>query len=125
MPTTARLPLGWTEQLNGKAFSAENTPDVIRPSPREAAGPGSLWQKTPHQSAAFYRLPNADAHSLVNAEQLNGKELSYNNILDTDACWTLAREFDEPARGYSEAPEPLRFGYGRYGRRGLRQSVRV
>ena len=33
----------------------------------------------------------------MNAEQLNGKELSYNNILDTDACWTLAREFDEPA----------------------------
>ena len=31
----------------------------------------------------------------MNAEQLNGKELSYNNILDTDACWTLAREFDE------------------------------
>ena len=53
--------------------------------------------KNPYQSAAFYRLPNADAHSLVNAEQLNGKELSYNNILDTDACWTLAREFDEPA----------------------------
>ncbi len=33
----------------------------------------------------------------MNAEQLNGKELSYNNILDTDACWTLVREFDEPA----------------------------
>ena len=58
---------------------------------------GLRYGENPHQSAAFYRLPNADAHSLVNAEQLNGKELSYNNILDTDACWTLAREFDEPA----------------------------
>ena len=55
------------------------------------------YGENPHQSAAFYRLPGASEHSLVNAEQLNGKELSYNNILDTDACWALAREFDEPA----------------------------
>lgn len=56
------------------------------------------YGENPHQDAAFYRLDEfASAHSLVNAEQLNGKELSYNNILDTDACWTLVREFDEPA----------------------------
>ena len=55
------------------------------------------YGENPHQQAAFYRLPNAPEHSLVNAEQLNGQELSYNNILDTDACWTLVREFDEPA----------------------------
>ena len=36
-------------------------------------------------------------YSLANATQLHGKELSYNNILDTDACWSLVREFDEPA----------------------------
>ncbi len=56
------------------------------------------YGENPHQQAIFYRLDEfASAHSLVNAEQLNGKELSYNNILDTDACWTLVREFDEPA----------------------------
>ncbi len=56
------------------------------------------YGENPHQNAAFYRVDEfASAHSLVNAEQLNGKELSYNNILDTDACWTLVREFDEPA----------------------------
>ena len=59
---------------------------------------GLRYGENPHQSAAFYRVPElATEHSLVNAKQLNGKELSYNNILDTDACWTIAREFDEPA----------------------------
>ena len=56
------------------------------------------YGENPHQSAMYYRMPEfATEHSLVNAEQLNGKELSYNNILDTDACWAIAREFDEPA----------------------------
>ena len=59
---------------------------------------GLRYGENPHQAAAFYRLDElAHEHSLVNAEQLNGKELSYNNILDTDACWSLVREFDEPA----------------------------
>ena len=56
------------------------------------------YGENPHQEAVFYRMDEyATPHSLVNAEQLNGKELSYNNILDTDACWALVREFDEPA----------------------------
>ena len=42
----------------------------------------------------------------MNAEQLNGKELSYNNILDTDACWSLVREFDEPAVVISKHQNP-------------------
>lgn len=55
------------------------------------------YGENPHQSAAFYRVPAfATEHSLVNAQQLNGKELSYNNILDTDAAWTLVREFEDP-----------------------------
>lgn len=56
------------------------------------------YGENPHQHAAFYELPGfAGEYSLAGAEQLNGKELSYNNILDTDAAWTLVREFDEPA----------------------------
>ena len=56
------------------------------------------YGENPHQNALYYRLDEfAQPHSLVNAEQLNGKELSFNNILDTDACWSLVREFDEPA----------------------------
>jgi len=54
------------------------------------------YGENPHQSAAFDRLPDARAHSLAQAQQLQGKELSYNNILDADACWSAAREFDGP-----------------------------
>ncbi|MDZ4179982.1 MAG: bifunctional phosphoribosylaminoimidazolecarboxamide formyltransferase/IMP cyclohydrolase, partial [Coriobacteriia bacterium] len=56
------------------------------------------YGENPHQDAAFYRFVDARPHTLARAEQLQGKELSYNNILDTDACWTAVREFvDEPA----------------------------
>lgn len=54
------------------------------------------YGENPHQQAAFYRRSQATPHSLVNAEQLNGKPLSYNNLLDTDACWSIVREFDQP-----------------------------
>ena len=55
------------------------------------------YGENPHQTAAFYRRSTASVHSLANAQQLNGKPLSYNNLLDTDACWSIMREFaDEP-----------------------------
>jgi phosphoribosylaminoimidazolecarboxamide formyltransferase/IMP cyclohydrolase len=54
------------------------------------------YGENPHQQAAFYRsvMPGP---SLASAQQLNGKELSYNNIIDVQAAWDIAREFDEPA----------------------------
>jgi phosphoribosylaminoimidazolecarboxamide formyltransferase/IMP cyclohydrolase len=56
------------------------------------------YGENPHQSAAFYRHVDAKPHTLALAEQIQGKELSYNNILDTDACWSAVREFaDKPA----------------------------
>ncbi len=55
------------------------------------------YGENPQQVAAFYAIPNAPEHSLVNAVQVQGKELSYNNLLDTDAAWNLVREFDGPA----------------------------
>ena len=55
------------------------------------------YGENPHQKAAFYRDLGDVAGTLPAAKQLHGKELSYNNILDTDACWSLVREFDEPA----------------------------
>ena len=55
------------------------------------------YGENPHQTAAFYRRSTASVHSLANARQLNGKPLSYNNLLDTDACWSIMREFtDQP-----------------------------
>jgi phosphoribosylaminoimidazolecarboxamide formyltransferase/IMP cyclohydrolase len=55
------------------------------------------YGENPYQEAAFYRDPFYDGVSLADAEQLHGKALSYNNILDLDAALQLALEFDEPA----------------------------
>ncbi len=57
------------------------------------------YGENPHQSAAFYRRDDyrQAGYSLAHAEQMQGKELSYNNYLDLDAAWTAVREFDEPA----------------------------
>ncbi len=53
------------------------------------------YGENPHQAAAFYRFMDAKDHTLARAEQLQGKELSYNNILDTDSAWSAVREFTE------------------------------
>lgn len=55
------------------------------------------YGENPHQKAAFYRDINAPEHTLARAEKLHGKELSYNNILDTDAAWGAVAEFQDPA----------------------------
>ena len=52
------------------------------------------YGENPHQSAAFYRELNAPAGSVATARQLGGKELSYNNIADTDAALECIKEFD-------------------------------
>lgn len=54
------------------------------------------YGENPHQQAAWYVWPGA-AEGLSAAQQLQGKELSYNNINDTDAAYQLVREFSEPA----------------------------
>ncbi len=54
------------------------------------------YGENPHQEAAFYRFPNAPA-GVATATQLQGKELSYNNINDTDAAFQLIAEFDPKA----------------------------
>jgi phosphoribosylaminoimidazolecarboxamide formyltransferase/IMP cyclohydrolase len=55
------------------------------------------YGENPHQQAAFYREPNAVAGSIANYEQLQGKELSYNNIGDSDAAWECVKAFDTTA----------------------------
>ena len=54
------------------------------------------YGENPHQSAAFYRTPDA-RFGVASARQLQGKQLSYNNINDTDAAYECVAEFD-PAR---------------------------
>jgi phosphoribosylaminoimidazolecarboxamide formyltransferase/IMP cyclohydrolase len=55
------------------------------------------YGENPHQRAAFYRERDVAAGLLAGYAQLQGKELSYNNIADADAAWDCVRSFDEPA----------------------------
>ena len=55
------------------------------------------YGENPHQAAAFYRETQAGAGALSHYRQLQGKELSYNNIADADAAWECVKTFDEPA----------------------------
>jgi phosphoribosylaminoimidazolecarboxamide formyltransferase/IMP cyclohydrolase len=58
---------------------------------------GLRYGENPHQQAAFYIEPDFAGVSVATAEVLNGKELSYNNILDLDSAFNLVREFRTPA----------------------------
>ncbi|GAB5440651.1 MAG: bifunctional phosphoribosylaminoimidazolecarboxamide formyltransferase/IMP cyclohydrolase [Fuerstiella sp.] len=55
------------------------------------------YGENPHQRAAFYVEPNPPETSLAHAKQLNGKELSYNNLMDLDSAKSIVADFDEPA----------------------------
>ena len=55
------------------------------------------YGENPHQAAAVFVQSKPPAASLAAAEQLHGKELSYNNLLDLDAALSIVREFEEPA----------------------------
>jgi phosphoribosylaminoimidazolecarboxamide formyltransferase/IMP cyclohydrolase len=55
------------------------------------------YGENPHQEAAFYRDLTPARGSLGTYRQLQGKELSYNNIADADAAWECVKGFDEPA----------------------------
>lgn len=54
------------------------------------------YGENPHQKACFYRNLNPGV-GLADARQLNGKELSYNNIIDVQAGWSLVKEFEDAA----------------------------
>ncbi|MGE5386733.1 MAG: bifunctional phosphoribosylaminoimidazolecarboxamide formyltransferase/IMP cyclohydrolase [Betaproteobacteria bacterium] len=55
------------------------------------------YGENPHQQAAFYRDPTPTPGAIANYVQLQGKELSYNNIADADAAWECVKTFATPA----------------------------
>jgi phosphoribosylaminoimidazolecarboxamide formyltransferase/IMP cyclohydrolase len=91
---------GTLEQIEGTPAAAEAV--AINP----AAFPETLrivmpraqslrYGENPHQQAALYR--DGTGLGIAGAMQWQGKELSFNNLVDLDACWELAQQFDEPA----------------------------
>jgi phosphoribosylaminoimidazolecarboxamide formyltransferase/IMP cyclohydrolase len=61
------------------------------------------YGENPHQSAALY---SSGARGIAGAEQLQGKELSYNNLVDLDAAWLLAQEFENSAAAIIKHTNP-------------------
>ena len=97
---------------------------VSADSYRAAAGSGSFpshpalhlsksldlrYGENPHQKAAMYS--DGSGVGVANARQLQGKELSYNNIVDLQAAWDLAQEFDEPVVRHHQAHQSVRNRY--------------
>jgi phosphoribosylaminoimidazolecarboxamide formyltransferase / IMP cyclohydrolase len=78
-----------------KPEAAAGLPDEL--SLRLPKGLELVYGENPHQKAAFYRDPQASGASLATAKQLQGKPLSFNNLLDFDAALSLAADFREHA----------------------------
>lgn len=70
------------------------------------------YGENPHQQASFYKKPLGSAFSIAYADQLHGKELSYNNINDADAALQIVREFPMPAAVAVKHMNPCGVGTG-------------
>ncbi len=64
------------------------------------------YGENPHQRAALYRRIGEPSFGVAGAEVLHGKELSYNNLLDSDSAWNLILEFDKPAAAVIKHTNP-------------------
>lgn len=97
------LPMGTASEQQGKsAIAAATHPRKEERFPETFLWQGRLVQRlrygeNPHQQAALYRAVEDNDSTVAGAEQLHGKELSYNNWLDVDAAWGMVQEFAEPA----------------------------
>ena len=89
--TLAAIPLNGSEFQIGTPSS--NFPAVLRTSLNKVMD--LRYGENPHQKAAMYA--DGSGKGIANGKQLQGKELSYNNIVDLQAAWDLAQEFDETA----------------------------
>ncbi len=87
--------------LEGAAPEPEALPAVLDiRTPRRMS---LRYGENPHQKAALY---SAGTAGIAGAEQLHGKELSYNNLVDLDACWQLVCEFSGPAAAIIKHTNP-------------------
>ncbi len=84
-------------------------PQTLRISFRKAQD--LRYGENPHQKAAMYS--DGSIAGVANARQLQGKELSFNNIVDLQAAWDLAQEFDEPVCAIIKHTNPCGTGTGK------------
>ena len=99
--TTAAYDRSISATLEGRGEARESTPAVL-----DIRAPRSLslrYGENPHQSAALYSNRSG---GIAGAEQLHGRELSYNNLVDLDAAWQLIQEFERPASAIIKHTNP-------------------
>ncbi len=87
--------------VDGAAEGREELPGLLQVSVPRAVT--LRYGENPHQKAALYRFGNT---GIAGAEQLHGKELSYNNLVDVDAAWQLVQEFESPAAAIIKHTNP-------------------
>ena len=103
---TARYDSMIANWLTGEPYGVEAAPQAAAAAP--SIFPDRLqlafdrvetlrYGENPLQQAAFYREPDPVAGSIAVYRQLQGKELSYNNIMDSDAAWECVKTFDAPS----------------------------
>ncbi|HEX4137831.1 MAG TPA: bifunctional phosphoribosylaminoimidazolecarboxamide formyltransferase/IMP cyclohydrolase [Bryobacteraceae bacterium] len=99
--TTARYDRAISARLAEVGNGAEVMPPVLDiRTPRRMS---LRYGENPHQHAALYA---SGATGIAGAEQLHGKKLSYNNLVDLDACWQLVCEFSNPAAAIIKHTNP-------------------
>src|SRR5262249_13525394 len=91
---TARYDAQIAQHLSAIGQTADFPPNIFLDFEKIA---DLRYGENPHQHASFYKWGGVQAYGLAAAKQLQGKELSYNNIVDAEAAWNLIREFDHPA----------------------------
>jgi phosphoribosylaminoimidazolecarboxamide formyltransferase/IMP cyclohydrolase len=64
------------------------------------------YGENPHQKAALYVNPSTAGRGLASAQQLQGKDLSFNNLVDLEAAWRLVQEFTEPTTAIIKHTNP-------------------
>jgi phosphoribosylaminoimidazolecarboxamide formyltransferase/IMP cyclohydrolase len=95
-----RVRLGERRVPHASAQAARTQPEMQLPAQLHIAlarHAALRYGENPHQQAALYVPVGRDAMGLAGARQLQGKELSYNNLVDLDAAWDLVQEFKAPA----------------------------
>jgi phosphoribosylaminoimidazolecarboxamide formyltransferase/IMP cyclohydrolase len=90
--TLERVSVNGSFHLQTPSQTAEQFPQNLRLTFQKAFD--LRYGENPHQKAAMYS--DGSGAGVANARQLQGKELSYNNIVDLQAAWDLAQEFEEP-----------------------------
>ncbi|MCW5962366.1 MAG: bifunctional phosphoribosylaminoimidazolecarboxamide formyltransferase/IMP cyclohydrolase [Pyrinomonadaceae bacterium] len=95
------------EMIEGEA-QEDGFPSEITLSAEKSAD--LRYGENPHQKAAIYR--SGEAGGIANAEQLHGKEMSFNNYVDAEAAWNLVADFDELACAIIKHTNPSGVGMG-------------